>query len=123
MLICGLSGLRAWGVAWLTWDELATYRALEAAGPPFVRIGTQAAFGTLFVVLCWGLWRKQHWARRRAWPCLSFYVLWNWLWFAVYAQSDFDRGRLGAAGVTSALYVGFLWWLQKHPPQHVEKAS
>jgi hypothetical protein len=122
-LICGLSGLRALGVAWLTWDEFSHYRALEAAGPPALRIGVHLVFGLALLVTAGGLWQKNRRAHRRAWPLLAAYILWNWLWFALYAQSDFDRGRAGAAGVTSSLYVGFLWWLQKHPPQHVEKAS
>ena len=111
ILVCLYLGMRGLGIAWTTLSQLELYRASEAAGPPIPRIAINAVLGACFVALVFKLYRRN----RRAWRALPtlviFHALFAYIWLATYAQTQFDRGRLDFAAVTSSLGVGFVLWL------------
>ncbi len=112
--VCALAGLRACGVALVTWADLDSYRALEAAGPAAVRMGWQALLGLALLGIAGGLLRRRAWAFWAAWPGVGLYALLSYLWFATYAQGAFAQGRVPFCG--AGLMAGWLslaWpWLR-----------
>lgn len=112
VVICLGLALRAMGIAWVTLSDLERYRQLEAAGLPVLRIGINGLLGIVLISTTWGLYRKRSWAFRYFWGIIAASLAVQWLWLAVYAQADFDRGRLAFSAVTSLLLLGLLWWLR-----------
>ncbi|MFP4322358.1 MAG: hypothetical protein ACLFTK_07885 [Anaerolineales bacterium] len=114
VVICLLVGLRAWGVALATWDDLARYQAVGAAGDPLVRIGWQMACGAVLVGLVPFLARRQRWAYWASWPALSGYALLTYAWFATYAQGAFAQARVSFCGAGLLLGMAALLglWLR-----------
>jgi hypothetical protein len=110
--ICLFLAIRGLGIAWVTLDQLALYRQLEAAGSPILRSGINASFGIALLIVAWGLYRQRAWAIQQFWGIIAAYLAFSWVWLAIYAQADFDRGRLAFSSVTSGVLVGLLWWLR-----------
>jgi hypothetical protein len=109
--ICVWFGIRGLGIAWTTLDELERYRSLNAAGSPVLRIGINGLAGMVLLVVAWGLWQRRRWAYQVVVPVLAGVMLFNGIWLAVYAQTDFDQKRIAFVAVTSTLLMGFITWL------------
>jgi hypothetical protein len=109
--ICVWLGVQNLGIAWTTLDELAQYRALDAAGPAELRIGINGVVGIILLGMAASLGNRRLWAYRLALPMLASTLMFNWAWLVIYAQADFDRGRIVFVAVTSSLFMGFIGWL------------
>lgn len=110
--LCILLGLRGVGIAWTVLATLAQYRALDVAGAWPLRVVLYGAWGVWFWRVAWGLYRRQPWAGRAFVPSVLFWALFEVGWFALYTQATYDQRRLPFVVVTSAMVVGFAWWMR-----------
>ncbi len=71
-------------------------------------------WGMGWLVAAWGLWRLKEWARRATLVLVPIYQAYTLIWQAIFARSDYQRGRwpftIAAAVLVTAL---FLWILAR----------
>lgn len=106
--LCVILGLRGLAVMTDVIVNYEKYQRLNVVGSLPVRAGVNGLVGLVFLGLAWGLVKGS----QRSFYALPYWVVgyltFNWLWFAVYAQSAFDQARLGFATATSIILMGFI---------------
>lgn len=87
------------------------YRALGVSYPPLLRAALALGWGGVLLALAIGLaWRDRR-ARRWALLVLSNYGAFGVLWMSVYAESSFDRGRIGFQAALTLVLLALLAWV------------
>jgi hypothetical protein len=99
------NGLGAWHVL----TALPALRELTIQIPLVVLLGLPLAWCVALAALSIGLLLKDRRAVRLFAPMLSLYAL-SRLSVALLAQSDYDRGRLGAQALLTALWIAVIYW-------------
>jgi hypothetical protein len=90
------------------------YRALGVSYPPLLRAALALAWGAAFVTLSVSLVRRERWVWRWGWAVVSNYGVFSVLWIIVFAESEYNQGRIGFQTVLTAvlavLAIGMLRW-------------
>jgi len=77
--------------------------------PLVVLLGLPLVWCVAFAALSLGLLLRSWRAVRLFAPMLSLYAL-SRLGMSLLAQSDYDRGRLGAQALLTVLWIGIIYW-------------
>ena len=99
------NGLGAWHVL----AALPALRELPVQMPLVVLLGLPLVWCVAFAALSLGLLLRSWRAVRLFAPMLSLYAL-SRLGMSLLAQSDYDRGRLGAQALLTVLWIGIIYW-------------
>jgi hypothetical protein len=78
--------------------------------PPILRLGHAGLWASVFVGVMIGLKRRDRWAKRWVAPLLTLYGISQWLWQAVFARAEFDRGRLVFLAFSTISLLMVAWW-------------
>ena len=79
--------------------------SLTSSVPPVVDAGISLIWGIVFAIIMLGLLRRRLWAGRWVrWLALGF-VIYKTTYIAIFAQADYDRGRVPFLLVSTALIL------------------
>lgn len=116
LLLYALLSIRGWGRVWTVLQDQARFLALDHAPPMAVYIGYNSLTGCLFLVLCFGLWRKWCLLIRWHWYTLAAFVVVDILWQLVFVQNEYDRNRLLFTSIVWAVIIGVGFFFVHRPP-------
>lgn len=91
----GLIVIRSGGRIWFALANIGFYHDLQATPPLILYIGSNLAWGVVFLLITINLWRRQRAALKTIWRALVAYTIFEVIWFAAFAQTAYDQGRLG----------------------------
>lgn len=96
--------------------ELLTSLSLQF--PPAVYATLGGAWGVAWLVVAWGLWRQRDWARRTVLILMPIYQVFTLSWLAIFARSDYERGRRPFTITAAVLVTALTFWIATRPRVH-----
>jgi len=93
---------------------------LDFPFPLAVHAALGGLWGAAWLVAAWGLWRLKEWGRRFALILTPVYHAFTLAWLAIFARSDYQRGRWPFAIGAAALIIALTLWILTRP--HVRGA-
>ncbi len=107
--------VRSGGRIWFAIDNIEFYRDLNATPPLALYIGSNLAWGLVFLFVTMGFWRQRRWALATIWWALTSYLVFEVIWFAAFAQTTYDQGRLGFIVVVTIIALLINYGLTHRP--------
>lgn len=98
--------------------DVPTYRQLNLPFPAVLIPANNGLWVVVFGAVAVGLFRRQRWAVRHFASLVTAYAMIRLGWLALFAASDYDRGRLAfQATITALALIPFwgLWWRLNRP--------
>jgi hypothetical protein len=89
--------------------------SLNLPFPLAVYVALGGIWGMAWLVMAWGLWRLKEWARRGTLILMPVYQSATLAWVAVFARSDYQRGRWPFAVGAAVLVVALVLWILTMP--------
>lgn len=94
-----------------TANSASQYGLAEVPFSPTLKIALSMFWIVTFALLARDLWRGRRWAFRWAAILLTAYGAINLLWFAVFTQADYARGRLPFLALAMMVLLSPVWWV------------
>lgn len=109
-LIVAMNVATVYGTLTLYGATLGTASSLSLPFPALLRIGHAGLWASVFVGVLVGLKRRDRWPKRWLAPLFTLYGASQWLWQAVFARAEFDRGRLVFLAISTISLLLVAWW-------------
>ncbi|NDJ86305.1 MAG: hypothetical protein GYB66_10495 [Chloroflexi bacterium] len=89
----GVLAVRSWGRAWTVFEDRERYQELvtSPAWPAYVL--AYGVWGTILTLTLLGFWQRQRRFLAIGWLVVVSHLLFEFVWFAIFAQTDYDQQR------------------------------